>query len=117
MVSISNNGIIVMNAGDSFEFPLFIDRGVLGQPVRYKIKRKDTIYFVVCEPNQSFTDALIRKVFTKKDTNRHGDVNIILDSSDTEYILSGRYYYEIKIKLGNGKIETIVPKRKFIIME
>lgn len=118
MISIANNGIITMHAGDSFIFPLFIDRSAIcSKPKRYKLRAHDVVYFTVCEPNQDFNRALIRKMYTNKNLNKNGDVIVRLDSSDTENIIGGQYYYEIKIKQGNGIIQTIVPRRKFIIIE
>lgn len=117
MYSISSNGIIVMNAGDTLKLHLFINKGTNLDKVRYKLKRKDIVYLSICEPNQDFNHGVIRKIFTKKNLDKHGDVLIELNPSDTENIEDGTYFYEIKIKLGNGNIDTIVPKRKFFITD
>ena len=122
MVNISNNGIITMHKGDTFKYPLFINAGDKFKLVRYRINDKDQIYFSVCEPNQDFEDGIIRKIFTKADTNRLGDVILKLDRSDTERLLPGTYYLSARIKLpsrrsGELRVETILPKKKFIIYE
>lgn len=115
MISVANNGIITMNAGDTLVLPLFIDCGKY-EYKRYKLRGHDKVYFSICEPQQEFNKALIRKIYTKKNINKCGDIVVVLDSSDTENVLEGIYYYEVKIKHGNGAIQTIVPRRKFIIL-
>lgn len=115
MALLDNTNTVVLNAGNNFSMPLFINCGTIETPVRYKLKLTDTVYFAICEANQDFMHALVRKTFTKRDLNKYGDVNITLEPSDTKYILSGQYYYEVRIKLGNGNIATLTPRRKLII--
>lgn len=72
------------------------------------------------EPNQPFDQAIVRKKFTRNDFDANEDVVISISHHDTENLLPGTYSYEIKIMtIKNGKeyIETIVPKRKFFILE
>lgn len=136
MVNIQN-GIITMNRGDTFYMPLLINIGVEENKNKskqdprnyidryYKITNKDTIYFALEEYNQPFEFALIRKVFTIDDVNEDGDVIIKFSSEDTQYLLPGEYYYEIKLRHVENVnpyneqefIDTIVPRRKFIILE
>ena len=119
MVSI-NNQIITMNRGDSFYIPLVINAGTKSLPDYYTITDKDTIYFAVEEPNQPFEFAIIRKTFGVEDLV-DGNVLIKLDSKDTECLLPGQYYYEIKIRHIEDEdkeyIDTIVPRRKFNIID
>lgn len=123
MISI-NNQIITMNRGDTFVMPLVINKGTKYAPDYYIITEDDTIYFAVEEYNQCFENALIKKVFDLSDVV-NGNVIIKLESEDTQFILPGEYYYEIKLKHieDDGTetppeyIETIVPRRKFIIIE
>ena len=119
MYSISNNGFICITRGDLFEVPLFLNRGTKFSPVRYNIKdHKDAIvYFGVMEPNQKFEEAIIRKKLTYVDANNHGDVMVKFKPSDTEYMVPGKYFYEVKLDHGNGKVETVVPKTEFIILD
>ena len=116
MFSIDDSSTILLSAGDHFSLPLFINFGTEDKPKRYKLRMGDTVYFAVYEQHQSFEHALIRKIFTRSNLNKYGDVNIALEPTDTKYVIKGQYYYMIKIKLANGNIETIVPKKKFIIM-
>lgn len=116
MFSMDNSNTIVMSAGDHFSIPLFIDIGANDSPMRYKLRAADKVCFVIGEANQDFNHALVRKVFTKKDLNKYGDVKVTLSPTDTKYVSRGQYYYMIKIKLANGNIETIIPKRKFVII-
>ena len=115
MVEISNNGIVEMYSGDTFEFPLFINMGSKLRPSQYIVQQGDTIYVSIGEANQSFDHALIRKTFTYEDLNEEGNVVVKLASSDTENVVPGTYFLQIKIKLANGNIGTLTPARKFII--
>ena len=123
MISIVNN-IITMNRGDTFSMPLQINTGTKYAPEYYIMTSNDTIYFALEEYNQKFENALIRKVF---DINNVVDGNVLikLESEETQNLLPGEYYYEIKMKhiahddfdLPHEYIDTIVPRRKFIIIE
>ena len=123
MVNIQN-GIITMNRGDTFYMPLCINVGTKLEPTYYTITANDEVFFALEEYNQPFEFALIRKKFTESDLV-DGNVVIKLNSSDTEKLLPGDYYYEIKLRhvsldendLEQEFIDTIVPRRKFIILE
>lgn len=119
MACISQNGIITLNAGDYFEYPLFINAGSVLEPLRYILENDDKVYFSIMEPNQPFEFAIVRKIFTKDDLTPMGDVNVVLNSEDTEYLLPGCYYYEAKLLIRKDNkdfISTVVPKRKFYVM-
>lgn len=100
MVTISNDNIITINRGDSFEFPLFINMGTLLNPIRYSIKNNpnSVVYFGVMEPNQCFENALIRQMYQGGENNNQyteqGDLIIKLKPKDTMYIKPGKYYYQ-----------------------
>lgn len=118
--SISNNGIIVINRGDTFYAPLFINISEDEYPEQHILVGEEAVYFAICEPNQEFESGVVRKIFTKDDLTEDGDVNIKLEPSDTEHLLPGTYYYEIKVKIidpdtSEEIIDTIVPRRKLVI--
>lgn len=97
------NGIITLNRGDCDSFPLFINTGTPIEPVRFDLRFNpgSELYFGVCEPNQRFEDAIIRKKYTGADLfnfNSNGDLMVEFTTDDTEYLLAGVYYYEIKLK-------------------
>lgn len=128
MLDISKNGIITVNRGDTFTTILFINVGSLMEPVRYKLRAGDKLYLGVCEPNQPFECAVIKKVFTNADLNEDNDVIVKFKAEDTENILPGVYYYEAKLFVcykaetetepeQPETINTVVPKTKFIILE
>lgn len=142
MLNISPNGIISMSKGDSWKTSIFINLGTALEPAAYNIKEGDYLYFGVMEPNQSFKDALICKKLgfndrtpvpqgssqdEDEDGYKDGYVDIYFKSEDTEHILPGVYYYEIKLlrpvedegAIAKGiteSIDTIVPRTKFIIL-
>ena len=121
MNSISNNGFILLTRGDTFKAPLFINWGSKACPVRYYIKHhpETTVYLGIMEPHQPFENAVIRKTYNAKNAeiNSCGDIMVNLKSTDTEYLLPGKYYYEVKMDLGDSNIDTIIPKTEFFILD
>lgn len=118
MFSISNNGFISLTRGDSFSVPLFINRGTKFHPVRYNIADNPdaAVYLGVMEPTQPFERATIRKKYTSKSKiNEYGDLIVDFSSNDTRYLFPGKYYYEVKVKLSDGTIDTVVPATEFFI--
>jgi len=103
MLSINRtNGIISLNRGDSETFPLFINTGTPLEPVRFDLRFNpgSELYLGVCEPNERFEDAIIRKKYTGADIfnfNSDGDLMVEFNTEDTEYLLPGVYYYEVKL--------------------
>lgn len=118
MFQIADNGIIKLSRGDNVEMPLFINRGTKLVPIRYDLRdNSDTeVYFGLMLPGQQFESALLRKKYTKEDSNEHGDVVIKFTPEDTIYLDPGKYFYEIKAILQNGDINTIISKTEFYII-
>lgn len=129
MVEISKNGIIVMNRGDTVSFPLFININDKLLPARYPFSDADKIYLGITEPNQRWECALIKKVFDATDLNENGDIIVKLSSEETEHVVPGTYYYEVKLGHTEEKtteegetetvetVHTVITKRQFIILE
>lgn len=107
------NNIFSVTRGDSFEVPIFINMGDKFRIKQYILRPNDKVYISIAEPNQPWEHSLIKKVLTIKDFNLRNDVILRLDPQDTEYVMPGKYYLEGKIRLGNGKVCTILPKRQF----
>lgn len=121
MFNISNNGIISITRGDSASAPLFLNQGTEYNPVRYRIKDLDAIYLAVMEPNQCFEHAILKQVYTRDNLNEEGDVVIRFRPEDTENLIPGKYYYQIKAKFnrddGQDDVNTVVQKTEFWIEE
>ena len=104
MVNISNNGFIYVHRGDTFQIPLFINKGDIEEPLRFYIANhpKAEVFLGVMEPNQSFEKALIKKRFTSSsNVNQYGDLIVDFKSTDTERLIPGLYYYAIKAEIGS----------------
>ena len=117
MFSISDNNIITLNRGDSFSLDIFVNVGSPWNPIQYTLGEGDNVYFALCEPNQPFEFALVRKVFTKDDLTDEGMVHMDFSGEMTEYLLPGVYYYTIKLQTYDGSVSTIIPKTKFWIID
>lgn len=118
---ISKNQIITLHRGDTFEASLFINKGHPLDPERYVLDANDKLYFGIMEANQPFEFALIGKMYTSEDLDEDGDVVIKIESKETEYVLPGTYYYEVKLEHTNEDetktITTIIPKRKLFLVD
>ena len=121
----SGNKIITLTRGDTetITFKTNIGSGV--EPKYYELTEKDILYFGLMEPNQKFEDAILKKRINYE-TFKHYNNEYVLKftSSDTEDLLPGTYYYQIKLFIesdpenyGNESIYTIVPKTKFFILD
>lgn len=117
MFNISDNGIITLNRGDSFSLDVFVNVGTSFEPIQYVLKDGDSLYFSLTEPNQPFEVALVRREFTKADLNDEGNVTMNFDSYITEHLMPGTYYYCVKLKTENGEVSTVIPKRRFNIID
>ena len=114
---ITNNRIIVINRGDTFSMLLTINMGEPAEPIIYFLSPIDIVYFSICEPNQEFEEGVVRKKYTSDNQLEDGSIEIVLNSSDTEHLMTGTYYYEIKLKIGGEEeiVNTLVPKRKLVM--
>lgn len=102
MFYLYRNGFISINRGDTFEVPLFINNGTCFDPVRFYLNQHPNalVYMGVMEPNQRFEEAIIKKKYDYEDEiNKCGDLIVKFKSTDTEYLLPGKYYYEVKVLL------------------
>ena len=108
-----------MNRGDSYSIPLTINEGTKLDFQQYQLRQFDKIYIGIMEPNQSFENAIIRKVITiLSPTDEYGRPLFQLEQIDTEYLLTGKYFIEIKIvQKQNNKdiVTTLLPLREFFI--
>ena len=119
------NQIVTMNRGDTARLPLFINIGSKTNPERYPFTEQDTVYVGVMEPNKPFEESLIKKEYKYADLNEDGDIVVTFESTDTEFLMPGTYYYEIKLKhdVQDGQeddepfIATIIQRHKFVIVE
>lgn len=122
MLDIDRSGNIMVNRGDTFNIPLFIDVDKdIFKCTRFPLHENDTIIFHLVEPNQPFEKYLIEQKYTKEDVNSFNDIELKFVHDDTSWITPGTYYYEIKLHRPyetNSKdaLVTIVPRRKFIIL-
>lgn len=128
MFNIQNNRIITIVKGDTIKIPLFINANTDLEPVGFPFGHYDKIFFSVMEANQPFNCGVIRHTYGYEDLNESGDIVIQLSHEDTINLLPGDYYYEIKLLIRqveefNGeevlldeKIDTIVPRTKFVIL-
>lgn len=129
MFLVSDNNIITMQRGDCGAMTIKINLGDNINPDIYQLTSNDKVYFGVMEPLAPFENSLIKKTYTLFDLNLDDTLTITLDPKDTEYLLPGTYYYEVKL-LRNTYVDnpdkttslkqyvyTFMPRRKFIIME
>lgn len=123
MFNIAYNGIITVNRGDSFRLPMVLNYGTNLEPMNYQMSQSSIVYFAVMEPNQPFEDALIKKKYTMDDADADGNIVIKFRPQDTQCVLPGKYYYQVKLQRFNSndpedyEVDTVVDKTLFYILE
>lgn len=123
MYNVSYNGIITVNRGDSFTLPLYLSSGNPDDETSIVMDDYSFIYFGVMEPNEPFENAILRKKFSKADTDVNGNIPMHFVPNDTQCLLPGKYYYQIKLQIvdpnDSNKYDTytIVDKTQFYILE
>ena len=104
----------MLSRGDTFRFPITINCGTKLDPKIYELKQNDTLYIAILEPGQSFENAIIRQTLTMENANEEtGAITFILKSSDTEYMLTGKYFITIKLEQEDGTVTTVLPMKEF----
>ena len=128
MLDVSKNNIITITRGDTHDIPLhiFLSNSIL-KDYSFFPNRYDKIFFAVMEPNQKFEDALIKKIYYYNDVDKEtGKIDIKMESTDTQYLTPGTYYYCVKLLRKSpwevtddtsGTVETVVDKTKFILVD
>lgn len=114
-----NQNYFTMERGDTFELPLEIYEGTDFNRNKYYLTPNDKIYVAILQPHESFENAIIRKVIDiNSDIDRCGNPIFTLESIDTEYLLTGKYFITAKIEqkiCGRTFITTILPMKEFFI--
>ena len=119
MINISSNNIITITRGDDISFTFEVNKGSNICRDYHEFKDSDYVYVGIMEPNQCFENALIRKKLTINDLLQDGKtMKVSIKGSDTEHLLPGVYYYQIKLfESDSAKVTTIRNKTKFIIID
>lgn len=118
MLKVYNNNIIEFNRGDSFTLTLSINEGTKIDPLYYSLSDTDEVYFGIMEPNKRFEECIVKKCLTKKDVNKDNEIEIKFTPEDTLNILSGQYYYEVKLfRKDNNLVDTVIGMTKLFIVE
>lgn len=120
MFVLIEDNYLKMNRGDTYILPLVINEGTKLDFKQYQMRQLDKIYVGIMEYGQSFEDAIIRKVITiSSQMDRYGHPLLILNPRDTEYLLTGKYFIEIKLVQSEfneaDTITTIMPLKEFFI--
>ena len=116
MFATIENGIITISRGDSFYAPICINSNTKLNPVQYTLQENDTLYFAIVEPNQSFENAIIKKVYdASSERDAKGNTLLKIETQDTEYLSAGKYYYTLKLKSGN-RLTTLIQQTLFNII-
>lgn len=114
MFEIDKNNVIKMVQGDTGSIRLKLLNYSLGEgdEVRFGAISRHT----ACSAKSSEDHMLaINKVITKFE--RDGSAVIFLEALDTLDLPPGNYLYEIQVKTNDGRIDTVIPTTRLVIME
>lgn len=123
MFNMAYNGIITVTRGDSFEVPILLNYGTNLLNDIYIMNENSVVYFAVMEPNQPFENALIKKKYTHNDMDQHGNIIIRFKPQDTQCVLPGKYYYQVKLQRFRSDdpqdydVDTVIEKTLFYVVE
>ena len=68
-----------------------------------------TVFFTVKKSYlKSDDEALIKKDITSHSDPSNGKTKLVINASDTDDMNNGDYYYDIQVKKGDGKINTVL---------
>lgn len=119
MFVVIEDNYLKMNRGDSYTLPIVINEGTKLCFKQYQLRQFDKIYVGIMEYGQSFENAIIRKVLSiTSPTNKYGHPLLKLVPKDTEYLITGKYFIEIKlVQKENDEdiVTTILPMKEFFI--
>lgn len=117
-MKIENNGTIIVNRGEAFSVPLFIDCGDKFHTLQYSLEMnpREIVYLGVMTYSDDFENSFIRKRFTIKDINEKGDIIVTFKQIDTKDIPAGKYYYQFILRDDEDDITPLTEKREFIII-
>lgn len=120
MATIKPNCSIILNRGDSFEAPLFINAGTKDEPIRFSLPNspETTVYLGVMPVGVPFKDAVIRKKYDYRTTGltEFGDILVGLKPSDTLCLKPGTYDYVIKLRLHTNDVYTVLTHKTIEII-
>lgn len=115
MIFTPNTVSFSLNRGDSYILPIVINKGTQLKFEPYTLQEQDRLYIGIMQPNQSFEDAIVKKVYTEDDElDENGNILFKLSPRDTEYLMTGKYYISIKLKQFDT-VTTILPMKEFWI--
>lgn len=114
---INKDKVITINRGDYFERTFEFLEGAFPEEYPVEVNDDDIIFFGLMDPNQHFENSLIKKEFEGSSVSDDGLFTLIIDSEDTLELVPGVYYYSIKLLTQEGRIKTLIPKTKFIIVD
>lgn len=127
MYRVDLNKAITLVRGDTLLYEYKINIGTDVDVIPYVMKEGDRLYFAVCEPNQQFEDAVIKKRYEYSDCSDYTDEEgntfsvapIKLSSDDTVNLAEGKYYYTIKLAKkteDDYDVITTQPKTLFFLV-
>ena len=123
MVNVAYNGIVTLNRGDSLILTIPLRMGTPIRPIPFEMTPESFLYFALMEPNQPFESAIVKKKLDIDDVTLDGKVRIKLNPQDTQCLLPGRYYYQVKLQIVDAEdtskysVHTIIDKTLFYITE
>jgi hypothetical protein len=113
--------IIVLTRGDTFDFDVTIYDELYGDYFDGALPG-DIVEFRLMHPNQTYSEAILKKSIVIGEGNPSGKCTFIIEHSETKDLPVGVYYYSVKVIRPGIKeqgiepqVMTIINKTKFIL--
>lgn len=134
MFTISNDGIIVINRGDTFSCPLVINSLVQDVTSRYVLTKNDILTFSIYYPETHYysngvNTVALRHIYSNDGgeghisytLNEYNDLPILFTKEEMSTLVAGNYYYEVKLQYTDAdklnRLDTIIEKKKMLVLE
>lgn len=119
MFEIATNNVIKITRGDSAFFTLTLNCGTKLNPSQYILKGEDAVYMGIMEADKEWEDAIIKYKFTSENLDENNNVKIKIKSTDTEYLMPGKYFYQVKLVWfdddNDEQVSTVIDRVEFFI--
>ena len=121
MVHHISQGLITVHRGDTFNLPLSLNVGTPLNINNFGMQQGDIARLRLFVANEPWEDYVLSKDATVENVTIENEIEYVTFSfteKDTQHIIAGEYYYELKVFSIRDNVEyatTVIPRRKFVI--
>lgn len=121
MVHQISQGLITVHRGDTFNLPLSLNVGTPLNISNFGMQQGDVARLRLFVANEPWEDYVLSKDATIENVTIENEIEYVtfsFNERDTQHIIAGEYYYELKVLSTRDNVDyitTVIPRRKFVI--